>query len=287
MKSTSQIERVYAFCDNHYEKGKKFIVDHFLAEEIPKRTIYRLIKRWEDGTPATRKIGSGHPTKIMSKKTIARLQKSINNQTGISTRQLAKKFKCSQSYLVETIQKKTDIKYRKRVLVPHRTDKQKSVCQPRCRRLWLKFRHHDFILDDESYFTFKHSDKNSNSGFWTSNIDEAPNHIKFKSKQKFEKKLLVWIAISPRGISQPFIAPSGLAINQEVYLKECIKKRLIPFIKKYHSDNNFVFWPDLASSHYANSVINHLRMKKSFLWRKKTILLAHPNCAQLKIFGQF
>lgn len=49
-----------------------------------------------------------------------------------------------------------------------------------------------------------------------------------------------------------------MAVNQHVYLNKCIQQRLIPFIKKYHPDNNYVFWPDLASSHYAKSVISFL-----------------------------
>ena len=35
-----------------------------------------------------------------------------------------------------------------------------------------------------------------------------------------------------------------------------------PFIKKYHRHGNYVFWPDLASSHYAKNVIGHLYSKK-------------------------
>ena len=37
---------------------------------------------------------------------------------------------------------------------------------------------------------------------------------------------------------------------------------LIPFIKKYHSTDLWVFWPDLASSHYANSVQDYLKSEK-------------------------
>ncbi len=33
----------------------------------------------------------------------------------------------------------------------------------------------------------------------------------------------------------------------------------MPFIKKH---SNYIFWPDLASSHYANSVLNYLRKQK-------------------------
>ena len=49
-----------------------------------------------------------------------------------------------------------------------------------------------------------------------------------------------------------------MAINPEVYLNECIIKRLVPFINKYHSNGNYVFWADLALSHYAYSVTDWL-----------------------------
>jgi hypothetical protein len=40
-------------------------------------------------------------------------------------------------------------------------------------------------------------------------------------------------------------------------LEECIKKRLVPFIEAHHSDGQYLFWPDLASAHYANSVTDY------------------------------
>ena len=53
--------------------------------------------------------------------------------------------------------------------------------------------------------------------------------------------------------------PSGLAVNQHIYLEDCIKKILVPFINEHHSDGEYLFWPDLASAHYANSVIDFLK----------------------------
>lgn len=228
------------------------MINHFLAENVPRSTVFRLVKRWENGLP-----GSGRPAKIMTNSALKKLEKTINNSTGISTRMLGDKFKCDHSYIVKTINGKTDIRYHKRSTVPDRTEAHKSVLQSRCRRIFFKFSNSDFILDDESYFTFSHSDKNANVGFWSKDVKSTPYDVKFAKKKKLEKKLLVWVAISSRGISRPFIAPSGLAINQKVYLKRCIERGLIPFIKKYHSDGNYVFWPDLASSHYAKSVVQY------------------------------
>ena len=32
---------------------------------------------------------------------------------------------------------------------------------------------------------------------------------------------------------------------------KCLEKRLLPFIHKYNGDLNYLFWQDLASSHYS------------------------------------
>ena len=45
--------------------------------------------------------------------------------------------------------------------------------------------------------------------FYSDNINFAPAKVKFRRKHKYEKKLLVWIAMSPRWITEPFIMASG------------------------------------------------------------------------------
>ena len=72
---------------------------------------------------------------------------------------------------------------------------------------------------------------------------------------KFEPQVLVWCALSSQRFSEMYVHTSKIAINKNIYINECLKKRLIPFINEYHSDDNYVFWPDLASSHYAKNTI--------------------------------
>ena len=61
---------------------------------------------------------------------------------------------------------------------------------------------------------------------------------------------MIWLAISERGHSNIFVKPAGLGINSQVYIDECIRARLVPFINKVHKDGEILFWPELASSHY-------------------------------------
>ena len=62
------------------------------------------------------------------------------------------------------------------------------------------------------------------------------------------------MAISSKGTSDIYVHKSIQAVNEETYLKECINKRLLPFIAKYHSNGYYLFWPDLAKAHYSNIV---------------------------------
>ena len=87
-----------------------------------------------------------------------------------------------------------------------------------------------------------------NAGFYSSDINAASNDARLKRKDKFEPKLLVWIAFSTKGISQQYIALSGQAVNEDVYISKCLV-RLEKFIEKHHKNDNIVFWPDLALSH--------------------------------------
>ena len=124
----------------------------------------------------------------------------------------------------------------------------------RARRLYRML-----LKDDEKYFMFTHQSVPTNHGYYTSNKAETPPDIKFEQSRKYEPKILVWIAISTNGISLPFFAKQQQqAINEKIYLKECIVNRLIPFIKIYHLNDKVLFWPDLASSHCSNMVTSYL-----------------------------
>ena len=90
-----------------------------------------------------------------------------------------------------------------------------------------------------------------NAYYYADKNDKIIDCSKVKSRRKFEPKLLLWIAISDKGMSEPFIASSGLAITKEVYTKHCLEQRLLPFLSNKHTHDDVLFWPDKASAHYA------------------------------------
>lgn len=108
------------------------------------------------------------------------------------------------------------------------------------------------VMDDETYVKADFHQLPGQEYFVAKSKFAVPEHVRKKKVSKFAKKYLIWQAICGcGGVSAPYIA-SG-TINGEIYKKECLQKRLLPFLRKHNGST--LFWPDLASCHYARNVM--------------------------------
>jgi hypothetical protein len=194
-------------------------------------------------------------------------------------------FKIFQSWVCRLL-KFYKIKFRMRTRAPNVNVKQFKVQKSRLNKLrkgpLMPSNKLDIVMDDESYFTL--DGYCGDKGYYAYDDENVDPQVKYKRFNKFPSKLLVWIAISNRGISKPFIMKSKGAINCNNYSTECIRKRLLPILKEKHSDNNYVFWPDLASSHYGNTTIEtYKKYGIKFLPRE----MNPPNVPQLRPIEDF
>ena len=237
---------------------KSDVVKHFEMENISRSTIYSIINRYKKGLLVEDLPRKGRPSKL-SRNNLITLKNSAKNQLGVSQRKLANKFSVSKTCIQQNL-KRLNLKYHKRLKAPKYSERQLEEIPRKCRKLCREITDKEtfIILDDEKYFTFGCDKIPGNAGFYTESLEDAPEKVKFKAVEKFPKKILVWLALSSKGISQPFIGKTGgPAISKEVYIKKCLSK-LVLFIKKYHKDDNYIFWPDLASSHYAKATVEWL-----------------------------
>ena len=99
----------------------------------------------------------------------------------------------------------------------------------------------DLILDDEKFFTLTGDNVIDSQFFYSIDPAVAPADIKFRKKKKFEPKIMVWMAMSSKGISDGYVHKSKQAIRQDTYLNQCINKTLLPFIDKYHQNRKYFF----------------------------------------------
>lgn len=164
------------------------VVKHFQAEGVPRRTIYHVIKRFQDGIPCYDNPRTGRPPKI-NQKCQENLRNTVENRVGISQRRLALKFNVSKTCIQENL-KKMDLKYFKRQRAPKYTEKQVEQIPKKCRKLRREIIDSDtfIICDDEKYFTFSGVDMPGNAGFYSSDKEKTPVDVRFKPKKNSKVK---------------------------------------------------------------------------------------------------
>ena len=84
-------KRIVQHYVNIADRQKKITVNHFLQERIPRPTIYRIIKKFEESDVIGDKPRSGRPDKL-SKQQLTRLKRLTDQKTDISLRKIARKF---------------------------------------------------------------------------------------------------------------------------------------------------------------------------------------------------
>ena len=280
---------VAEFVKNHPNFRKCDIVSHFLKMGVAKRTTYNIIRNLEtrgDVTHASTGKSCRPVVKMLRQKRRA-LVLAARHRVGVSTRLLARRFGISQSY-VRKILAEEGLKYRTRTKAPSTTPEQRKSQKIRIRRLASEVLNTDadleVVMDDESYFTYQGSEMPANKGYYAGPGGDAPEDVKHRPIGKFPRKLLVWVAISPRGISRPVITPSRANVNGAVYREKCIKGELLPFLAQHYPHGGYVFWPDLAASHYARETLELLdRSHVRYVPREKN----PPNVPQLRPIEDF
>lgn len=205
---------------------------------------------------------------------MTRLRHAAADRVGVTQRKLASKFGIAKSTIHYNL-KKLGLTYYKRQKIPKYTEQQLQQIPKKCEKIRRQFTRKEtfIIVNDEKCFTFSNNDMPQNTGFYTFDKEHASDYVKFKPKEKYEKKILVWLALSAKGISTPFIGTTkGPAVIADVYIEKCLSK-LLTFIETYHSDNDYVCWPDLSTSHYGKKQHNGSSNMISILYQNKRIHL--------------
>ena len=76
--------------------------------------------------------------------------------------------------------------------------------------------------------------------FYSTDPSAVPPNIRLQENTKLEYKVMVWMTISVKDVSNVYVHRGNQALD---HLKECINRL---FVDKYHSNENLLFWPDLA-----------------------------------------
>lgn len=141
-----------------------------------------------------------------------------------------------------------------------RSESDEVVVKKRARKLYTNLLTKNegcIIMDDETYVKTDFCQLPGKTFF----VAPAKNAIAKKYRRiamkKFAKKYLVWQAICSCGKKSKSFITTG-TVNRAIYIKECLEKRLKPFIMEHvvRTNKTPLFWPDLASCHYARDTID-------------------------------
>ena len=144
--------------------------------------------------------------------------------------------------------------YKKKKVSP-REEKQKNVAVCCSKLLYKKLcaKKSCLIIDDETYCAAYFRSLPGHQYNSAINCKKLNSKYKCIGMQKFAKKFLVWQAVCGCGERSSCFVTTG-TINTEIYIKECLKKCLLPFLRSH--TGNPLFLPDLASYHYSETTLN-------------------------------
>lgn len=215
-----------------------------------RKTVDNVLNRYSETLSTSRKPGSGRKKGTHDKKLEKKIITAIEKKRSMSVRDIAKK--CGTSpFQVQKTKKRNNLKTYKKQKIPKVTEKQRAVIKIRAKALCAHLRANPvmLVLDDETYVKADFATLAGPQYYTKTDGEVLPDAETSIAVEKFGKKYLVWQAISSSGDRSATFVTEG-TINGDIYRKECLHKRLIPFLRKLNVET--LFWPDLASCHYAH-----------------------------------
>lgn len=281
-QSQELANRVLHMYKNVFDKDSKKTWLHFKAEGCARATIKRYIKNYGESENVNFKKPPGRKPIIATPKKLKSVEKFFEKNPSTSVPAAAKKLKINASYLQKIKTNKLGIKaYTKKSAAKHTEVQEKTVAE-RLPKLYNKILRKILIIDDETYVLQNPAETPGRQFFHAKDPSKVKTEDKIKCASKFPKKYLVWQALDQFGnVSDPYVHEG--CMNSQVYLQKCVIDRLIPFIKKYHKIENVIFWPDLATIHYAKTVKEEIEKNVTLVLKDEN----PPNVPHLRPIEKF
>ena len=244
-------EQVVQYYKNVANFDKFKTVSHFREQGYKRSGLYSIIKRFEERGSAQFRPLSGRPVTVATKIMCNKVKKCLIN-TNKSISETARALQITRGSVIN-IKRKLGIKTKKCQKIPKYSKTQERRAKTNCRKIYRRSIGKVVIFDDETYCKVDPKANYGTQSYHFIDENKVPNSVRFQGIEKFPKKYLIWQAMDEFGnISEPYIKVGSM--NSEEYRVECIERRLMPFINKYHKSKQVLFWPDMARIHYGKVV---------------------------------
>lgn len=283
IENEALFKRVIYYFENVVGRSKFKTVKHFSDEGVRRHSIYKMLRRFQSTKSTNYKKIPGRPATVGTPKVITKIRNLFQKNPSITTKAVGKRVRASQQTVSRLKVKKLGIKSFKKRIAPKYVKDQESRAKSGCLHVYKNQLSKVLLMDDETYVPWDPQDVPGTKYFHAADPKSVSYSHKVKPKAKFAKKILVWQALDEHGnVSDAYISEGTM--NKDIYLEECIYARLLPFIDQHHNRSEVIFWPDLATSHYAKNVTTHLKQEKlEFIEKSKN----PPNVPQARGIEMF
>ena len=235
----SLAKRVIKFYTTKANKDIIATCHHFMAEGIARNTIKAAINRYVKYGSSETKSPPGRIAKVGNIKVRNKIKQIIKRNPNLSVREGARKVKISKSAFHNIKLHKLGIKAYKKQTVPKYASDQEQRAKKACKKLHKRICNESnkiiLIIDDETYVPQDPQQIPGTQYYHCEEKSDVPFNNRFKTKQKFFKKFLIWSAIDECGnVCEPFISTGTM--NGEIYLKECWKISCFHLFKNIMKD---------------------------------------------------
>ena len=226
--------------------------------KVSDKSVKNIVERYGEHYTLSDMPKSGRKKGARDPKLEEKLVQLINKNPTMSLRDLAVKGKTTVG-MIQRVKRRNNLKTYKKQKVPKKTEKQIQAGKIRVRKLYRRLNKEKIqcvIMDDETYVKFDFSTLPGPQYYTKRKDEDVDDSLSTIKVEKFGEKALIWQAICSCGLKSKIFVTKG-TINAETYQQECLVKRLIPFYKSHEVPA--IFWPDLASAHYAKTTVKLLK----------------------------
>ena len=261
---------------------------------VSERTVQRVWEQSKTGasgeSPKQKKNGKRGPLGLRNSMLVKKVDSMISKPNPVSQRSMAKKAHVSVSTINRTIHQNLGGKIRKKVSVPHLTEKQ--IAQRKTRALpfykMISENLHYILSLDEAMLPLDFTNGQTKH-FYEKKTDReegvvAPLAV---GKAGFYKQRMFAAGFSYRGPTRLYIVPKGSKVNADVFIKEILEPMLMVDMRKLYGKemSKVIVHMDSASSHTATKTQQWLRDHNIKFFTKEEWLANSPEVSPMDFFA--
>ena len=208
---------------------------HFIAKDlkISRSTVDDVLNRYFKQLSVSRNPGSGRKQGALNPNLDKKIIATISKNRSMSARNIRKKCQTNHT-MVQRTKQRAGMKTYKKQKIPKVTDIHRKTIKTRARKLYdlIGKKNICLVLDDETYVKADFSTLPGAQYYTQFEREILPDSETSIGIEKFGTKYLVWQAICQCGMKSSSFVTTG-TVNAETYAKECLKKRMFPFLRKH------------------------------------------------------